>query len=278
MTEQHLHRNINLQPEEGLGFYLYAPNGAIQDGITWNDWESMLSAIATIPGKKQVLMDPGVSGGIVTIPVRTGEATSIYDLSDISFLGARPSTFVDVSNVRLDGIEGAENCNFVNPTSTIATFVTDPATTRAYLFKNCGFVQGPVAATASMFDLDGATSIVSVDGIYVATAGGLDLFDVDAAGTLAIGSLGSNNYGGGIGSASIFGGATPATIGYNADDVYFAANQTTPATPTIIANMDVSLGLASSVGAWGGGVPDNYLDAVNRIANFVAGFHGVIPP
>ena len=278
MTEQHLHRNINLQPEEGLSFFLFSPNQPNQDGIIWNDWESLLNAMLTVPGTKQVLLDPGVSGGIVTIPVRSGEATSVYDLTGISLKGVRPTTFVDVSDIQLDGIETAENCIFVTPTTTIPTFVTPPLETRRYLFDLCGFVQGPVAATASMFDIDGALGISSVNGVYSTAAGGLDLFDVDAAGTLTIAAFGFNNYGGPPASASIFGGATSAVIGLNADDVYFAANQTTPATPTLLNNLDVSLGTFPSTAAGGGaGVPTDYLDAVNRLANFVAGFHGVIP-
>lgn len=280
MTEQHLHRTINLQPEEGLSFFLFSPNQPIQDGIIWNNWESMLGAISVLPGTKEILLDPGTSGGTVIIPVRDGEVTSVYDLTGIQLRGARTNTVVDVSNVQLDGLETATNCIFANPTTTISTFVTPVGTSRSYTFDLCGFVQGPVAATASMFDIDGTSVINSINGVYSAAPGGLDLFDVDAAGVLTIGSFGSNNFGGPSGSASIFGGATPATIGLNTDDVYFAANQTTPATLNVVDNLDVALGDVSppSTAAWGGpGVPLNYLDAVNRIANFVSGIHGPIP-
>lgn len=277
MTEQHLNRNINLQPAEGLSFFLFSPTEG-QDGITFNDWESMLGVVATSPGNKQILLDPGTAGGTVTIPTRAGEVTSIYDLSDISLCGARPNTFVDVSDVQLDGIELIKNCTLINPTTTIPTFLVPAGTSRSFQFELAGFAQGPVGATAPMFDLDGAASIVSANSIYTAALGGLDLFDVDAAGSLSITSFGYNNFGVAVGGSSIFGGATPAAIQINADDLYFAATQTTPAVVTLLQNLDVSLGATPSVGAWGGpGVPVNNTDAINRIANFVSGIHGPIP-
>lgn len=274
MTEQYTQRNINLQPAEGLGFYLFNSNSPTQDGIVWNDWESMLNALSTVPGNKEILMDPGAPNGTVTIPVRAGEATSTYNLTGITIRGARPGTVVDIGNVRLDGLENALNCSFINTGSTISNFVVDAAAVRTLEFVGCAFVQD-AAALASMFDINGTCFITSDTCDYSASPAALDLFDVDAAGGLSITSLGSNYFGSNP-LTSTFGGASPATIQYNADDVYFPAVQTTPATLILISNFDASIGSAPSVASWAVSPPTNITDAINRIANAVAAAHGPI--
>jgi len=267
MTEQYQQRDINLQAAEGLGFYLFNSNSPTQDGVVYNDWESMLSALSTVPGKKEILMDPGTPGGTVTIPVRDGETTSTYDLTDISLRGARPGTIVEIANVRLDGLEIASNCAFINTASTIPSFVVDAGETRNLQFIGCVFGQD-AAATDTMFDIDGTCFIISDTCNYFANPGGLNLFDVDAAGGLSITSQGSNYFGSNP-LTSTFGGASPATIQYNADDVYFPTVQTTPASVILISNFDANLGSSPSAGSWVGSDPTNITDAINRLANAV---------
>lgn len=277
MTDSYNQRSINLQPGQGQSFYLFAPNGSVEDGMTFSNWENLLNALATVPGKKVILIDPGVAGGTAVIPVRTGEVTSTYNLTDIELVGARPNTFVDVSNVQLDFLEFATNIRFINPTSTIPTFVVATGATRVFQFDGCTFAQSGAGATDTMFNIDGAGFINSINCDYFADPGSLDLFDVDAAGGLTILSIGSNKFGSNP-LTSIFGGATPASLQVNADDTYFAGVQTTPALVTLISNLDVSLGGTPSTAAWGGpGVPVNITDAINRMALFIDSIHGVIP-
>lgn len=262
MTLQYEQPSINLERVTALKTFFFDSNSTTNSDILFNNWESMLSLLHTIPGIKEVI----IQGLPSVIPPGTWDMTNIILTGEPD---GSSSVFIDdavfqnlskISNINI-GVGGVGGAN------TVPSFQINNASVESIVLDKVQMTVGP-NATAPMFRIvAGSYIILPTFSSFISVNPAVPVFDVQNVSNLAFGSIGGtggqNSYGGNLGNESIFtiaGGATVA-IQRNATDLLFVQDQTNAPTVSFLQNYE-----AADVADWSGTEPESIQNALDRIA------------
>lgn len=284
MTDSHNQTNINLAPEQGVTSIVFAPNADPgtneNDGLKFTDFGAMVDQITAFPGLYDVYLDPGplpATGAApqVTIPAGT------YDLLNrVRFVGPRQVNQVIITDVVLNNLLGAEGIDFIHEgTGATPVFSSTVAGDSVFLeFENCTFSQ-LAGATVPIFEASGNGGILTLtfDRCNVTNLSGTEPFNADDA--LSGFVVSANDTVFGSDSVSVFEGAGTLAISIDSNSVLWVDAQTidTSGTLNVTARRQTYYVATADAADWAAPVPENYQDAIRRIASVVAGAHGAIP-
>jgi len=264
MTLQYEQKAINFQPEMGVKSYLFDQSATSQTDVVFNNWDSLLSVLENITGKKEILF----AAASTVIPSGT------YDMTDITFVGTDPTNSVLLDDVVLTNFDGARNVSLligaVANTAPVFSF-TDGATYNMQ-FDYVNIAVGP-AALFPMFQIDGgSTLLVRNNFVRYGSLGGVGVFDVAAGSILTlipVGAQGGVDYGGGPGSNPFITGGGTANIATATGDRLFTTNLVAPPLNLVVSRTDDYEAIIP--GPWAPPEPTNVKDALDRIAAFLVG-------
>lgn len=280
MTDSHGQTNINLAPQQGLTQLVFAPNGSTQDGdgLVFNEFDAVIESITNFPGLYEIYMDPGPIPPVGAAPQITIPAGT-YDFNNQAYLvGARQSTnIINVDGAVFDNLLGARNCDFINSGSAILFQSTVPGESYLLDFDQCSFTNN-VGATSPMFRAGGSGGVFSITfrDCTVSNNAGVNVLDAnDALSGFVIAQRSSRI---GTQAISAIGGLGVANISIDSNSVLWPDVQAIDATGTLsVTRSETFYVSAADAADWAVSVPDNYQDAITRIASVVAGAHGAIP-
>jgi len=260
MTLQYEQPSINLERVTALKTFFFDSNSVTNSDILFNNWESMLSLLHSIPGIKEVI----IQGLPSTIPAGT------WDMTDIILTGepdGASSVFIDDAVFQnLSKISNIQIVVGVVP-NTVPNFQINNVSSESIVLDKVQMTVGP-NATAPIFRITAGTYIiVPTFSSFISLNPAVPVFDVQNVSNLAFGSIGGtggqNSYGGNLGNESIFtiAGGASAGIQLNATDRFFAQDQTSVPVVVFLQNYE-----ASNVADWSGIEPLSIQNALDRIA------------
>lgn len=263
MTLQYEQTNINLERVTASKSFIFDSNATEGSDIVFNSWSSMLNVLQGIPGIKEIIIR-SEAGSPAVIPPGT------YDMTDIVLRGANCSVVANINNAVFQNLVQIEDLLMQvggSAANTVANFQINNAAGEILCLDRASFVVGPLA-TAPIFEIiAGGLTISATYSSFQSINPAVPVFDVQNVSVLAFNLFsqtgGQNNYGGPLGSESIFtiaGGAT-VTLPINATDTFFAQDQTSVPTVSFVDNYE-----AAVVADWSGIEPESIQNALDRLA------------